>query len=77
MAAKKADKELDDDEKALHQKQREEQKKLKKMQKMQDDDEKALHQKQREEQKKLKEIAIKAGGKGPLVSGGIKKSGNK
>ena len=52
MAAKKADKELDDDEKALH-------------------------QKQREELKKLKEIAIKAGGMGPLVSGGIKKSGNK
>ena len=37
----------------------------------------ALHAKQREEQKKLKEMAAKAAGKGPLVSGGIKKSGKK
>ena len=37
----------------------------------------ALHAKQREEQKKLKEMATKAAGKGPLVSGGIKKSGKK
>ena len=42
-----------------------------------DDDDKALHAKQREEQKKLKEMAGKASGKGPLVSGGIKKSGKK
>ena len=42
-----------------------------------DDDDKALHAKQREEQKKLKEMAAKAAGKGPLVSGGIKKSGKK
>lgn len=33
--------------------------------------------KQQEEQKKLKEMAAKAGQKGPLVSGGIKKSGKK
>jgi len=42
-----------------------------------DDEDKALHAKQREEQKKLKEMAAKAAGKGPLVSGGIKKSGKK
>ena len=42
-----------------------------------DDDDLALHAKQREEQKKLKEMAAKAGGKGPLVTGGIKKSGKK
>ena len=42
-----------------------------------DDDDKALHAKQREEQKKLKEMAAKASGKGPLVGGGIKKSGKK
>ncbi|CAG2105302.1 unnamed protein product [Medioppia subpectinata] len=33
--------------------------------------------KQQEEQKKLKEMAAKAGQKGPLVGGGIKKSGKK
>ena len=37
----------------------------------------ALHAKQREEQKKLKEMATKAAGKGPLATGGIKKSGKK
>ena len=42
-----------------------------------DDDDKALHAKQREEQKKLKEMAAKASGKGPLATGGIKKSGKK
>ena len=42
-----------------------------------DDDDKALHMKQREEQKKLKEMAAKAAGKGPLATGGIKKSGKK
>ena len=31
----------------------------------------------REEQKKLQEMQKKAAGKGPLVSGGIKKSGKK
>lgn len=33
--------------------------------------------KQQEEQKKLKELANKAAQKGPLVGGGIKKSGKK
>ena len=42
-----------------------------------DEDDKALHMKQREEQKKLKEMATKAAGKGPLTTGGIKKSGKK
>ena len=37
----------------------------------------AYQAKQREEQKKLKEMAAKAAGKGPLVGGGIKKSGKK
>ena len=38
---------------------------------------KAFQAKQREEQKKLKEMAAKAAGKGPLSGGGIKKSGKK
>merc|ERR1712062_305376 len=42
-----------------------------------DDDDKAFQAKQREEQKKLKEMQAKAAGKGPLVGGGIKKSGKK
>ncbi|KAI8807030.1 coiled-coil domain-containing protein 72 [Cladochytrium replicatum] len=33
--------------------------------------------KQKEEQAKLKELQSKAAGKGPLASGGIKKSGKK
>ena len=33
--------------------------------------------KQQEEQKRIKEMATKAGQKGPLVGGGIKKSGKK
>ncbi|KAJ3186478.1 Translation machinery-associated protein 7 [Gaertneriomyces sp. JEL0708] len=37
----------------------------------------AFKQKQKEEQQKLKELAAKASGKGPLASGGIKKSGKK
>ena len=32
---------------------------------------------QQEEKKKLAEMAKKAGGKGPLATGGIKKSGKK
>ncbi|KAJ3314945.1 hypothetical protein HDU76_002290, partial [Blyttiomyces sp. JEL0837] len=40
-------------------------------------DDLAFKQKQKEEQAKLKEMAAKAAGKGPLLSGGIKKSGNK
>ncbi|GAB6033467.1 hypothetical protein CHUAL_013352 [Chamberlinius hualienensis] len=44
-----------------------------------DDDEAdaAFKQKQREEQKAMKDMAAKAAGKGPLASGGIKKSGKK
>ncbi|KAM6344026.1 uncharacterized protein FN964_009920 isoform 2-T4 [Alca torda] len=37
----------------------------------------AFKQKQKEEQKKLEEMKAKAAGKGPLTSGGIKKSGKK
>ncbi|KAF9183974.1 Translation machinery-associated protein 7 [Haplosporangium sp. Z 767] len=37
----------------------------------------AFKAKQREEQAKLKEMQQKAAGKGPLVGGGIKKSGKK
>ena len=36
-----------------------------------------IQQKMREEKKKLAEMAKKAGGKGPLATGGIKKSGKK
>ena len=42
-----------------------------------DEDDKAFMMKKREEEKKLKEIATKAAGKGPLATGGIKKSGKK
>ncbi|PRP88316.1 coiled-coil domain-containing protein [Planoprotostelium fungivorum] len=42
-----------------------------------DDDEIAFKAKQREEAKKLKEMQEKAKGRGPLVEGGIKKSGKK
>ncbi|KAJ3072332.1 hypothetical protein HDU98_003788 [Podochytrium sp. JEL0797] len=42
-----------------------------------DEDDLAFHAKQKAEQAKLKELAAKAGGKGPLSSGGIKKSGGK
>ncbi|XP_078340285.1 translation machinery-associated protein 7 [Crassostrea virginica] len=49
----------------------------KKQQKEMDEDEMAFKQKQREEQKAMKEMAAKASGKGPLASGGIKKSGKK
>ncbi|NXF90195.1 TMA7 protein, partial [Eubucco bourcierii] len=37
----------------------------------------AFKQVQKEEQKKLEEMKAKAAGKGPLASGGIKKSGKK
>ncbi|KAI8141595.1 translation machinery associated TMA7 [Fennellomyces sp. T-0311] len=40
-----------------------------------DDDDVAFKKKQQEEAKKLKEMQQKAAGKGPLLSGGIKKSG--
>jgi len=42
-----------------------------------DEDDIAFKNKQKEEQKKLKEMQAKASGKGPLASGGIKKSGKK
>lgn len=38
------------------------------------EDEKAFKQKQKQEQKKLEELKVKAAGKGPLATGGIKKS---
>ncbi|XP_036353441.2 translation machinery-associated protein 7 [Ochotona princeps] len=41
-----------------------------------DEEDKAFKQKQKEEQKKLEELKAKAG-KGPLATGGIKKSGKK
>ena len=39
-----------------------------------DEDDLKLKEKQRQEQKQLQEMAQKAKGKGPLTSGGIKKS---
>ncbi|KAI9280095.1 translation machinery associated TMA7 [Sporodiniella umbellata] len=42
-----------------------------------DDEDLAFKKKQQEEAKKLKEMQQKASGKGPLLSGGIKKSGKK
>lgn len=42
-----------------------------------DEEDLAFKQKQKEEQKKLQELKQKAAGKGPLASGGIKKSGKK
>ncbi|CAO3565836.1 Translation machinery-associated protein 7 [Mortierella alpina] len=42
-----------------------------------DDEDLAFKAKQKEEQAKLKEMQQKAAGKGPLVGGGIKKSGKK
>lgn len=42
-----------------------------------DEEDLAFKQRQKEEQKKLEEMKAKAGGKGPLVGGGIKKSGKK
>ncbi|XP_057625132.1 translation machinery-associated protein 7-like [Chionomys nivalis] len=41
------------------------------------EEDKAFKQKQKEEQKKLEELKAKAEGKGPLATGGIKKSGKK
>ncbi|KCV70055.1 hypothetical protein H696_03518 [Fonticula alba] len=40
-----------------------------------DEDDIAFRNKQREEQKKIADLKAKASGKGPLTSGGIKKSG--
>ncbi|XP_068401865.1 translation machinery-associated protein 7-like [Eschrichtius robustus] len=52
-------------------------KKPKKQAKETDEEDKAFKQKQKEEQKKLGELKAKASGKGPQVTGGIKKSGKK
>ncbi|XP_068934691.1 translation machinery-associated protein 7 [Petaurus breviceps papuanus] len=48
----------------------------KKQTKEMDEEDIAFKQKQKE-QKKLEELKAKAAGKGPLASGGIKKSGKK
>ncbi|KAG0236460.1 translation machinery associated TMA7 [Mortierella sp. GBAus27b] len=42
-----------------------------------DDDDVAFKNRQKEELAKLKEMQAKAAGKGPLLGGGIKKSGKK
>ncbi|KAL5013758.1 hypothetical protein ScPMuIL_008028 [Solemya velum] len=42
-----------------------------------DEEDAAFKQKQREEQKALENLKAKAGQKGPLATGGIKKSGKK
>lgn len=42
-----------------------------------DEDDQAFKQQQKEQQKKLEEMKAKAAGKGPLLTGGIKKSGKK
>ncbi|KAI4538979.1 hypothetical protein MG293_011246 [Ovis ammon polii] len=49
----------------------------KKQAKETDEEDKTFKQKQKEEQKKLKELKAKAVGKGPLATGGVKKSGKK
>ncbi|XP_037062938.1 translation machinery-associated protein 7-like [Peromyscus leucopus] len=50
-------------------------KQLKKQAKGMDEEDKTFKQKQKEEQKKFEEVKAKAMGKGPLATGGIKKSG--
>ncbi|KAI7901612.1 translation machinery associated TMA7-domain-containing protein [Cokeromyces recurvatus] len=52
-------------------------KKPKKAQHEEDEEDLAFKKKKAEEAKKLKELQQKAAGKGPLLSGGIKKSGKK
>ncbi|KAI0193178.1 translation machinery associated TMA7 [Astrocystis sublimbata] len=42
-----------------------------------DDDDAAFHEKQKADAKARAEMATKAAGKGPLATGGIKKSGKK
>ncbi|XP_053082945.1 translation machinery-associated protein 7 isoform X1 [Pangasianodon hypophthalmus] len=49
----------------------------KKQTKEMDEDAVAFKQKQKEEQKAMEALKAKAAGKGPLGSGGIKKSGKK
>lgn len=53
------------------------QKKPKKDERDLDESDMAFIAKQKEEAAKLKELQAKAAGKGPLTSGGIKKSGKK
>ncbi|KAJ2758397.1 hypothetical protein IWQ56_006011 [Coemansia nantahalensis] len=50
-------------------------KQAKKAPKELDEDDMAFQKKQQEEKRKLKELQDKAKGKGPLLGGGIKKSG--
>ena len=52
-------------------------KQSKKQAKEMEEEDKTFKQKQKEEQKRLKELKSKAAGKGPLATGGIKKSGKK
>ncbi|RMZ08993.1 hypothetical protein D0860_04433 [Hortaea werneckii] len=52
-------------------------KKPKKKQTEEDEDDKAFKAKQAADKKAREEMAKKAGGKGPLTTGGIKKSGKK
>ncbi|KAI8624634.1 translation machinery associated TMA7 [Xylariaceae sp. FL1651] len=49
----------------------------KKQQKDMDDEDLAFHEKQKADAKARAEMAQKAAGKGPLTTGGIKKSGKK
>ncbi|XP_037535691.1 translation machinery-associated protein 7 [Nematolebias whitei] len=49
----------------------------KKLSKDMDDEDVAFKQKQKDEQKAMEAMKAKASGKGPLASGGIKKSGKK
>lgn len=42
-----------------------------------DEEDQKFKQQQKEQQKKLDEMKAKAAGKGPLATGGIKKSGKK
>ena len=44
---------------------------------LQDEDDLKFKQKQKEQEKAMKEAAAKASKKGPMVGGGIKKSGKK
>ncbi|XDA77249.1 hypothetical protein R6Z07F_006526 [Ovis aries] len=52
-------------------------KQSKKQAKEMEEEDKAFRQKQKEEQKKLEELKAKAARKGPLATGGTKKSGKK
>ena len=52
-------------------------KNAKKKETFEDESDLAFKQKQREEAQKLKDLKSKASGKGPLLGGGIKKSGKK